>query len=158
MPVHFIDISENAYGWDIRRLLEPYVAGVTHVVIREPYLTQEFQREGLRRCLDFLGSAGVRLVEIHTCFKRDASEDQQLQTRAELALLRAPFARIGVEVRASIDADFHRRTINLWSGPGRYTELWLDIGLHFWKPPRSRREASALSLRRTLSRRIAVSS
>ena len=60
------------------------MAGVTHVVIREPYLTQEFQREGLRRCLDFLGSAGVRLVEIHTCFATSFVACAREEAEAEL--------------------------------------------------------------------------
>ena len=88
-----------------------------------------------------------------TC-RPEATDDDEEQLASLEGVVRT-HARSGMDVRLSLVARFHRRTLDLWAGT-RCTEVCLDRGLHFFKRPRALNETVALAARRALPQHITV--
>jgi len=156
LPVDYIRIPEGQRGWDWRRILGRWAAGVRRIEVWDPYLHRPDQREILAHLLDVASTLNVGRVDLYTWFTNSNAVpdlDTQQATASALDSMVRHFAAAGLDMAVHNGA-FHRRRIYL-VGAETY-ELWLDRGLHAWQPPRSQAERVSLACRRTQEQDVAV--
>ncbi|RYP96100.1 BREX system Lon protease-like protein BrxL [Bifidobacterium pseudolongum] len=139
-----VTLDENDRGWSYNKLFGPYVAGVQHLELTDPYIRVSHQMRNLAEFLEMVRNNADphQPVHVHLITKEDGDVYRAKQQLEMFAQLKHNYAQMGIELTFAFDDTIHDRELRTDTGwkisLGRGLDIFQRYSDKDWLNPETR--------------------